>query len=202
MPDARRRMPAWLLWTIMLACIGWCLTLLGSAFLPIRVGGIEPVKVIAFFTHDPDAGTPPWRVTLIDRDIPPREIPEDVWAGVFSRRRSDFGVPYPIFKTRPTLLVRGAPPAFVTPLSDEDAASLLHAEFARLPEKADPYLVNLRARFLETQVPRSVASELDAGEIVVMVGFLLAATGAVLAFWRLQRLHAAQAAASDASRGG
>jgi uncharacterized membrane protein len=47
-----------------------------------------------------------------------------------------------------------------------------------------------------------VASELDAGEIVVMVGFLLAATGAVLAFWRLQRLHAAQAAASDASRGG
>jgi hypothetical protein len=202
MPDARRRMPAWLLWTIMLACIGWCLTLLGSAFLPIRVGGIEPVKVIAFFTHDPDTGTPPWRATLVDRDIPPREISEDVWAGVFSRRTSDFGVPYPIFKTRPTLLIRGAPPVSVTLLSTEDAAALLYAEFARLPEKADPYLVNLRARFLETQVPRSVASELDAGEIVVMVGFLLAATGAVLAFWRLQRMHAAQAAASDASRGG
>lgn len=202
MPDARRRMPAWLLWTIMLACIGWCLTLLGTAFLSIRVGGIEPVKVIASFTHDPDAGTPPWRATLIARDIPPREIPEDVWVGVFSRRRSDFGLPYPIFKSRPTLLVRGAPPAFVTPLSAEDAASLLHAEFARLPEDADPSLVDRRARFLETQVPRSVASELDAGAIVAMVSFLLAAAGAGLAFWRMQRMHAARAATSDASRRG
>lgn len=202
MPDARRRMPAWLLWTIMLACIGWCLTRLGSVLLPIRTGRIEPVKVIASFTHDPDAGTPPWRATLVDRDIPPREISEDVWVGVFSRRRSDFGVPYPIFKTRPTLLVRGAPPAFVTPLSDEDAASLLHAEFARPPENADPFMVALRDRFLETQAPRRLSSELDPVAIADMASFLLAAAGALLASWRLQRMHAAQAAASDASRGG
>jgi hypothetical protein len=40
-------MPQWLLWTILLACTGWCLTRLGSVLLPIRTGRIEPVKVIA-----------------------------------------------------------------------------------------------------------------------------------------------------------
>ncbi len=198
MPDARRRMPQWLLWTILLACTGWCLTRLGSVLLPIRTGRIEPVKVIASFTHDPDAGTPPWRATLVDRDIPPREISEDVWAGVFSRRTSDFGIPYPIFKTRPTLLIRGAPPVSVPLLSTEDAAALLYAEFARLPENADTFMVALRDRFLETQAPRRLSSELDPVAIADMASFLLAAAGALLASWRLQRMHAARTVPPDA----
>lgn len=197
MPDSRRRMPAWLLWTITLACAGWCVALVAGVFLPVRMGGIEPVRVLASFTHDRTAGPIPWRATLIDREAQGWGIPDGVWAGVVSRRRSNLGFPWPIFKPRRVLMIRGEAPYGMphgVPLpSVEDAESLLQTEFARLPADADRDMLALRTEFLRTLAPRSVEDELDHGAIVVDASLLVAATGAALSAYALHRRGAKQA---------
>ena len=189
MAGARREAPTWLLKSVLIACIAWCAFGVVSMFLsPFDT---RRAVVLATFTHDPAAGTLPWRVTLAGPDGGDYFEMQGilVW-----KRRSHLGFPMPIFQKRFEFVLSGEPPAGATPLSREDAESLLQGAYASLPSDADPGLIAARNEFLLAIAPRSAFDELVVRYLIFNVTVPLAAIGALLAVATLRTRRAPQPA--------
>jgi hypothetical protein len=189
MAGARRETPTWLLKSVLIACIAWCAVGVVSMFLsPFDT---RRAVVLATFTHDPAAGTLPWRVTL---EGPDGGDYFEMQGMLVWKRRSHLGFPMPIFQKRFEFVLSGEPPAGAPPLSREDAESLLQGAYASLPSDADPGLIAARNEFLLAIAPRSAFDELVVGYLIFDLTVVIAAIGAFLSFRALRKRRAAQAA--------
>ena len=189
-----RRIPSWLLSVVAGICIFWCVIaaivgLSGSS-------GVRPIVRLGVFTHDPSAGSIPWRVTL--REAAGDESQGGLEAFLAWRRRSASGFPLQIFRKRFELALRGDAPAGATPLSVEDAQSLLQSAFAALPVGADEGRVAVRNLFVAAIVPRSALDELVVSNLVYDLSVPLALAGALLSMRELNRRRLALTAVAEA----
>lgn len=189
MAGARRETPTWLLKSVLIACISWCAVGVVSMFLsPFDT---RRAVVLATFTHDPTAGTLPWRVTL---EGPDGGDYFEMQGMLVWKRRSDPGFPMPIFQKRFEFVLSGEPPAGAPPLSREDAESLLQGAYASLPSDADRALIAARNEFLLAIAPRSAFDELVVGYLIFDLTVVIAAVGAFVSYRALRKRRAAQAA--------
>ena len=190
MPDARREPPTWLLKTVMAVCIAWCAIGVLALLLPSH--DVRRVVRLGDFSHDPTLGALPWRVTLDDVDGSLE--PGTMQGKLLWKRRSNLGLPMPIFEKRYEFVLGGDAPAGVEPLSLEDAESLLQAAYATLPTNPEPKHLVYRNEFLRAIQPRSAFDELEVGYLLVNATVPLAAIGALLSVAALRKRRATHTA--------
>ena len=190
MTNARRETPTWLLKTVMVACIAWC----GAGVIALFFPSFDTRRLVLLgdFAHDPTAGALPWRVTLDAADSGPGY---GTMQGCLAwKRRSNLGIPTPIFEKRCEFVLQGDPPAGVSPLSLEDAESLLKGAYTTLPPDADQTLIDARNQFLLAIAPRSALDELIVSSLIFDLTVVAAAIGALLSNRALRKRRAPQPA--------
>ena len=177
------RIPTWLLTLAAGVGIFWCAFLLVAAGVPSMDS--RRVVVLATFTHDPSAGSLPWRVALSDPSSPLEH--GRVQAFLKWQRRSNLGFPLPIFTKRFELCLGGDAPGGVTPLSVDDAQSLLQTAFATLPAGADERQIAARSVFFGAIAPASARDELIGSALLIDLSLPVAAVGALVSLRELRR---------------
>ena len=100
----------------------------------------------------------------------------------------------PIFQKRFEFVLSSEPPAGATPLSREDAESLLQGAYASLPPDADAAQIAARNEFLLAIAPRSAFDERVGGYLIFDLTVVIAAVGAFVSYRALRKRRAAQAA--------